>query len=205
MSNNLNAGDLAIVVPGNGPNNVRQKPDIKSPLVKTTKEDSQIPEHAVLAILPRPAGWAGAYPHTDGVHVWWYVRGRTDKKLATDRFAVIEGWTAASKNADPFLMRFEDAIACRDTMGTALDTHLQTGQQAYVLPPDGLNIRKEADPRAPRVGGLEPGTIVTVMGDPECDTKMVWWQVRRIGASNPAGWVSEGNIVEWFLAPSTLE
>ena len=193
MSNNLNAGDLAIIIPGKGANNVRNKPN------GTVK--GQIPEHAVLAILPRPAGWTGAYPHDDGVHVWWYVRGRTDKKLASDRFEVIEGWAAANEKANPFLKRMETAIACHDTMGTALDTHLQAGQEAYVLPPDGLNIREDADPHATRVGGLLQGTIVTVTGNPECDTKMVWWQAQRIGVTSPAGWVSEGNSLEWFLAP----
>lgn len=78
MAINLNAGDLAIVTSGKGANNVRNKPN------GTVK--GQIPEHAVLAILPRPADWSGAYPHDDGVHVWWYVRGTTDKKLASDRF-----------------------------------------------------------------------------------------------------------------------
>lgn len=210
MSNDLNIGDLAIVISGNRANNVRQKPNIQSPLVKTKKEEAQIPEHAVLAILPRPAGWTGAYPHDDGVHVWWYVRGRTDKKLASDQFDVIEGWTAANERGTPFLRRMETAIACRDTMGTALDTHLQAGQQAYVLPPDGLNIRKDADPDTARVGGLLQGTIVTVTGKPECDTKMVWWQAQRIGVTRPAGWVSEGSgllssDLEWYLAPLTLE
>lgn len=195
VSDDLNAGDLAIVIPGSGPNNVRQRPNIRS------ARKGQIPEHAVLAILPRPAGWTGAYPHSDGVHVWWYVRGRTDKKLAADRFEVIEGWTAANENSIAFLQRMDTAIACHDTMGTGLDTHLQAGQEAYALPSDGLNIRKEADPQATRVGGLAQGTIVRVMGGPKCDTKMVWWQAQRIGAAGPAGWVSEGNIVEWFLAP----
>ncbi len=131
------------------------------------------------------------------------MRGRTEKKLAFDQFEVIEGWAAANEKANPFLKRMETAIACHDTMGTALDTHLQAGQEAYVLPPDGLKIRKDADPHATRVGGLLQGTIVTVTGTLECDTKMVWWQAQRIGAAGPAGWVSEGNIVEWFLAPLT--
>lgn len=90
-------------------------------------------------------------------------------------------------------------------MGTALDTHLQAGQQAYVLPSDGLNLRKEADPKATRVGGLPQGTVVTLTGRPQCSNKTVWWQVQRIGAAGPAGWASEGNLVEWFLAPLTLE
>lgn len=210
MSNNLSAGDLAIVISGNGPNNVRQKPDIKSPLVKAKKEESQIPEHAVLAILPRPAGWSGTYPLDDGVHVWWYVRSRTEKKLVADRFDVIEGWTAASENGHVFLLKMDTAVACRDTMGTGLDTHLQTGQEAYVLPPDGLNLRSDADPHATRIGGLAQGTVVTVTGSSRCDGKMVWWQVQRSGAARPAGWVSEGSgllasTLEWFLAPLTLE
>lgn len=197
MSNNLNAGDLAIVIAGTGANNVRSKPN---GAVK-----GQIPEHVVLAILPRPADWTGAYPHTDGIHVWWYARGRTDRRLAADRFKVIEGWVAANENSKVFLQQWENAVACRDTMGTALDTHLHAGQEAYVLPPDGLIIRSDADPHATRVGGLSQGTIVTVTGKPECNTKMVWWQAQRSGTASPAGWVSEGNIVEWFLAPLTLE
>lgn len=197
VSYDLNTGDLALVIPSKGPNNVR---DVPSGAVR-----GQIPEHAVLAILSRPADWTGAYPHTDGVHFWWYVRGRTDKKLAPDRFEVIEGWIAANKSDDPFLMRMESVIACRDTMGTALDTHLQSRQQVYVLPPEGLNIRSEADPLATRLSGLPQGMIVTVTGSPECDTKMVWWQVQRMGAASPAGWVSEGNILEWLLAPLTLD
>lgn len=201
MSNDLNVGDLALVIPGKGANNVRNKPN--------GTVTGQIPEHAVLAILSRPADWTGAYPHTDGVHVWWYVRGRTEKKLAADRFEVIEGWTAANEKNQAFLQKWESTIACRDTMGTALDTHLQAGQQAYVLPPDGLNIRKDADPDAARVGGLLQGTIVTVTGKPECDKKMVWWQAQRLGAASPAGWVSEGsgllsNDLESYLAPLTL-
>lgn len=210
MSHDLNPGDLAIVISGNGPNNVRRKPDVKSPRVKTQKEDSQIPEHAVLAILPRPAGWTGAYPHNDGAHTWWYVRGRTDKKLAADRFSVIEGWTAANENGVSFLQKMDTAVGCRDTMGTGLDTHLGTGQEAYVLPPDGLNIRGDAGPHAPRLDGLAQGTVVTVMGDPKCDHKAVWWQVQRLSAAHPAGWASEGSGLlasapEWYLAPLTLE
>lgn len=125
MPNTLSAGDLAIVIPGNGPNNVRQKPDIKSPLVKATKEESQIPEHAVLAVLPCPAGWTGTYPHDDGVQLWWYVRGRTENKLAADRFEVIEGLTAASQKGHALMLKMDTAVACRDTMRTTLDTHRQ--------------------------------------------------------------------------------
>jgi hypothetical protein len=90
-------------------------------------------------------------------------------------------------------------------MGTSLETHLEVNQQAYVLPPEGLNVRKEADPLADRIGGLGQGAIVTISGGPVCDTKMVWWQVKPLSAAGPAGWVSEGNILEWFLAPLTLE
>ncbi len=56
MSNNLNVGDLALVIPGKGANNVRNKPN--------GTVNGQIPEHAVLAILPRPADWTGAYGGT---------------------------------------------------------------------------------------------------------------------------------------------
>ena len=196
---NLNTGDLAIVISGNGPNNVRQGPNIRS------ARKGQIPQHALLAILPRPAGWTGAYPHSDGVRVWWYVRGRTEKMPAPDRFEVIEGWTAAGAKGNPFLGPWKPAVTCVDAAGMTPVTHLLAGQEAYVLPPDGLNIREQADPHAARVGGLAPGTIVTLVGGPTCNSNTVWWQVQRSGAAGPAGWVSEGDSAEWFLAPLTLE
>lgn len=61
VSSNLDAGDLAIVILGKGANNVRNEPN--------GEVKGRIPEHAVLAILPCPADWTGAYPHSDGVHV----------------------------------------------------------------------------------------------------------------------------------------
>jgi hypothetical protein len=199
MSHELRIGDLAVVIKGKGdPNNVRRDPRIGARI------KGKIPEHAILAILAEPTGWAKAYPYDDGTYVWFYVRGRTKAKHADGRFKVVEGWTASSQNGRPFLSRMVPSLGCRDTMGTALDTHLGHGQQAYVLPADGLNVRKEADPLGDKIGGLLAGTVVTVMGDPKCDTKMVWWQVKPLNASGPSGWASEGNILEWFLAPLTL-
>jgi hypothetical protein len=192
-------GDIAVVMAGlGGPNNVREKPATGG------RRIGKIPEHAVLAILPKPEGWRGAYPHRDGTYEWWYVRGRTGTEPADGRFQVIEGWTVASKQGQSYLRRMEPSQGCLDTMGTALDTHLQIGQQAYVLPLDGLNVREAADPHAKRIGGLVQGTVVTLEGGPECDSKMVWWQVKPLNAPQPKGWASEGNILEWFLAPLTL-
>ena len=195
----LKAGDLAVVMAGmGGSNNVREKP------ATSGRRIGQIPEHTVLAILPKPENWRGAYPHRDGTYEWWYVRGRTETKLADGRFRVIEGWTATSKNGQSYLMLMEPGHGCLDTMGTALDTHLQNGQQAYVLPPEGLNVRKAGDPHAERIGGLVQGMVVTVHGSPVCDSKMVWWRVEPLDSPEPAGWASEGNNSEWFLAPLTL-
>jgi hypothetical protein len=208
MSNNLKVGDLATVIEGRGgANHVRSAP------VKVDNCGNcigSIPEHAVLEILPKPDSWAGAYPHKAGNRVWWYVRGRTNKYLATDRFEVVEGWSAAAENGVAYLEPLEPVPGCHDTMGTSLDTHLGPTSRAYVLPPDGLNVRKEADPHAAWVELLAQGTVVTVTGDPECGNKMVWWQVQREGAARPIGWASEDSgllstIHEWYLAPLTLE
>jgi hypothetical protein len=199
MSHELKPGDLAVVIAGRGgPNNIRRDPKIGARI------KGKIPEHAVLAILPKPEGWTGTYPYNDGTYVWFYARGRTQAKHVDGRFKVVEGWTAASKNGASFLRRMIPSLGCRDTMGTALDTYLGHGQQAYVLPADGLNVRTQADLRGDKIGGFRAGTVVTVTGTPECDTKMVWWQVEPLKASGPSGWVSEGNTLEWFLAPLTL-
>jgi hypothetical protein len=201
MSRELDAGDLAVVIPGKGgSSNIRTEPKIGhrnprlDPFVK-----GGVPEHAVLAILPKPSGWTKDYPYRHGGHVWFYVRGRSvEPKGADGRFTVIEGWAAASENGDPFLKRMIPSQGCLDTMGTALDTHLSQGQQAYVLPAIGLNVRQQADPHSKVKGGLPAGTVVTVLGKPHCNSKMVWWQVK------PGHWVSEGNSLEWLLAPLTL-
>lgn len=203
MSHSLKPGDLAVVNQGGGLNNVRAKPDTGGAV------RGQIPENAVLAILAKPTNWRRAYPHNDGVHVWWYVRGRTEDRLTGGRFRVIQGWTAANKNDQSFLTRIDTVQGCLDTMGTSLGTHLSIGQEAYVLPSKGLNVRKEADPQGDQVGGLAQGTVVEVLGGPECNTKMVWWQVKPVNSPGPSGWASEGSglissIEEWFLVPLTL-
>ncbi|MBN1815665.1 MAG: SH3 domain-containing protein [Anaerolineae bacterium] len=202
----LVVGALALVLQGSGKaNRVRTEPKIGARI------KGGIPEHAVVAILPKPKDWSKGYPYNDGVHIWWYVRGRTKAQLSDGRFRVIEGWTAASKNGELYLGVWDTEQGCLDTMGTALDTHLQQGQQAYVLPAEGLNVRKEADPHGDRIGGLRMGTVVTVGDKPACDSKMVWWKVKPLNAARLSGWVSEGawdierDFFEWYLAPLTLE
>ena len=206
MTHILKAGDLALVIPGNGANLVRFGPSTNDNMKEGT-----LPEHAVLAILPQPADWKKPYPHNDGHHMWYWVRGRTDEQGPDGRFKIVEGWTAANENRTPYLERMSTNHACRDTMGTSFDTHQSSGQQAYVLPADRLNVRKESDPHGKRIGVLRAGTVVTVTGNPECDTKMVWWRVKPLNAHGPKGWVSEGGYdedlayQEWYLVPLTLE
>jgi hypothetical protein len=201
MPDNLNPGDLAVVIKGSGgANNVRLE-SVEVPNCGNCI--GSIPENGVLEILPKPDGWAGAYPHNDGVHVWVYVRRRA--MLPDGSFKVIEGWTAASKNHQDYLMRMGTAQACLDTMGTVFYTYLFVGVDAKVLPPEGLIIRKEADTHANRVGGLTQGTVVTITDGPVCAGKMVWWQVKLAGSSKPAGWVREGDGSEGFLGPLPLE
>ncbi len=199
MLKHFQVGSLAIVIPGKGGNNVRATPN--GALV----DGSPIPEHAVLALLPRPANWNGAYPYALNTHVWWYGRSRTEEQVAPHRFRVIEGWTAANEGANDFIRLMQPAVACYDTMGTALLTNLGAGQQAYVLPSDGLNVRAQPDQHSARVDGLLSGSVITVTGNPVCNHKMVWWQVQPIGAAKPIGWCSEGDAQEWFLIPLTLE
>lgn len=199
MLKHFQVGSLAVVIPGKGGNNMRAAPN--GALV----DGSPIPEHAVLALLPRPANWNGAYPYALNTHVWWYGRSRTEEQVAPHRFRVIEGWTAANEGANDFISLMQPAVACYDTMGTALLTNLGAGQQAYVLPSDGLNVRATPDSHSARVDGLLSGSVVTVTGNPVCKHNMVWWQVQPIGAADPLGWCSEGNAQERFLIPLTLE
>lgn len=199
MLKHFQVGSLAIVIPGKGNNNVRVAPN--GALV----EDSPIPEQAVLALLPRPTNWNNAYPYALNEHVWWYIRGRTQEQVAPHCFRVIEGWIAANKGGDNFLALMDGIVVGMDTQGNALTTYLAAGQQAYVLPSDGLNARAAPDPHSARVGGLATGSIITATGKSVCSHNMVWWQVQPAGASKPLGWCSEGDAQEWFLIPLTLE
>ncbi len=209
MSNGLEVSDLALVIPGNGANLVRSEPEI--PEIRNQNVIGSIPEHAVLAILPEPADWKKPYPHNDGRHRWFWVRGRSDKKERDGRFKIVTGWTAANKSGTVYLKRMSANHACLDAMGTAFDTHQNSGQQAYVLPADTLNVRKESDLHSQRIGRLRAGTVITVTGRPECDTKMVWWRVEPLSAPGPKGWVGEGgynevqDYFEWYLVPLTLK
>jgi len=201
MANTFHPGDLAIVVPGvGGANNVRSAPVA---LPKCGNCIGSFPEHAVITILPPPADWAEAYPKDDGVFVWYCARGRTAARRPSGRYEVIEGWTAASKHGLDYLTPAGTGVACWDTMGTQFNTALAVGQQVYVLPANGLKIRRDAG-GAP-IGGLAEGTIVVITAGPECGNKMIWWQVRLANGARPIGWVSEGEGVEQLLAPLTLE
>jgi hypothetical protein len=143
----LEVGVLAVVLERDGrANRVRKKPNTDASI------KGKISEHAVLAILRKPKGWKKGYPYDDGVHVWRYVRGRTKRQRSSGRFKVVQGWTAASENGEAFLGGLGTVTGCRETLGTELDTHLEQGQQAYVLPADRLNVREEADPHSDRIG-----------------------------------------------------
>lgn len=199
MTNIFRPGDLVIVVPGiGGANNVRSSPVA---LPRCSNCIGSFPEHAVITILPPPAGWTAAYPKDDGVFVWYYTRGRTEAKLPDGRLKVIQGWTAARKGGLNYLAPMSGGIACWDTMGTQFETTMEVGQQVYVLPSDGLIVRRDAG--GDKIGSLTEGAIVTISAGPVCKGKMVWWEVRRASGGRPIGWVSERAGVEQLLAPLT--
>lgn len=199
MTHKLEPGDLAVVIPDEGgPNNVRMSPRIGARI------KGKVPEHAVLALLPKPANWHQAYPYDDGQFLWFYVRGRTAAKHGDARFKLVEGWTAAAKQERAFLRRMEMGHACHNTMGTALETHLQQGQQAYVLPSDGLNVRRDSDPSSEELFRLRPGAVVTLLSAPACRGHMVWWRVESGAAGHGRGWAGEGDQLEQYLIPLTL-
>ncbi|OGO17924.1 MAG: hypothetical protein A2Z14_03055 [Chloroflexi bacterium RBG_16_48_8] len=61
-----------------------------------------------------------------------------------------------------------------------------------------LRLRGEPSLMGTLAGEIEPGDIVEIFNGPNCSDKMVWWEIRSVGAGQ-SGWTAEGNDYNTWL------
>jgi hypothetical protein len=81
-------------------------------------------------------------------------------------------------------------------------SRLAKGGKAYVNedPPLPNRVRVEPDSNAEVIGQIEPGEIVNLVDGPLCKDGWVWWYIQS-RKSGLTGWTSEGDRIEYWLAP----
>jgi streptogramin lyase len=81
-------------------------------------------------------------------------------------------------------------------------SRLAKGGKAYVNedPPLPNRVRIEPDSNAEVIGQIEPGEIVNLVDGPLCKDGWVWWYIQS-RKSGLTGWTSEGDRIEYWLAP----
>ena len=85
------------------------------------------------------------------------------------------------------------------------ESRIRVGEWTRVslYPPDANRVRDEPSMQTGQiVGHAKPGTVLQVLGGPECEGRMIWWWVRTQDGSLE-GWTSEGEIGEFWLDPGS--
>jgi hypothetical protein len=61
-------------------------------------------------------------------------------------------------------------------------------------------VRTGASLNFPAKGLAQPGAIMRVMDGPRCNGGQIWWKI-DLQNSDLAGWVAEGDNMDYWIAP----
>ncbi len=76
---------------------------------------------------------------------------------------------------------------------------LTVGQQARVTFTDGTPLRVRATPGGAFQTQIPEGTVVMVIGGPQCQGQYTWWQIQIDNGQQ--GWSAEGDMEDYYLEP----
>ena len=76
---------------------------------------------------------------------------------------------------------------------------LTVGGQARVTFTDGTPLRVRAAPGGEYITQLPEGTVVQVIGGPQCQGQYTWWQIQT--SDGIQGWSAEGDMQDYYLEP----
>ena len=82
--------------------------------------------------------------------------------------------------------------------GSGVPQRLEVGGQGQVIPGQARNRLRSA-PFGDPIGFIETNTIFDVIGGPECNGNILWWQVST--SDGLTGWTAEGVDGEAYLEP----
>ena len=167
----LAVGMKAVVTPGD-PNALWS--DWKSPMRRVGEMEAG----TTMEILGGPECRNGT--------VWWRVRSDEDD---------VVGWTGEGRDEDYWLEPVQTA-SCAD----AIPSRLAVGMKAVVTPGDPNALWSDWKSPMRRVGEMEAGTTMEILGGPECRNRTVWWRVRS-DEDEVVGWTGEGRDEDYWLEP----
>lgn len=83
----------------------------------------------------------------------------------------------------------------------AVASRVSVGIRARVTLPevDPLPLRLRNAPGGEFVLSMEPGTLFTIIGGPQCVDDLTWWQIRLDNGTS--GWAAEGDDERYFMEP----
>ena len=76
---------------------------------------------------------------------------------------------------------------------------LTVGGQARVTFTDGTPLRVRATPGGSIITQLPEGTVIQVIGGPQCQGQYTWWQIQTTDGIQ--GWSAEGDMESYYLEP----
>ena len=169
-------GDSAYIDFNEGRNAIRSSPD-------THPSDNKIGFAEVGEVL-----WLVGGPECNYGWLLWEVR----------MINGVQGWTPETDGSKFFLMPIATWQACPD----APKSRLHVGDEALVGsdPPTANRVRQQASSDSTKVGTINPDEHVEIIGGPQCNQGLVWWEIRSLSGSL-SGWTAEGDASSYWLVP----
>ncbi len=187
----LTIGRVAHISPDGFPNNLRSVPGESGQLI------GEIPAGAEFNVVDGPRC-------ASGISFWLVDYNQT------------QGWTAEGQDTDYYIIPggIPDVIAVNNTpvvpptpQATSIPifqcngviSRLYVGLTAQVTPGLPNNLRAQPGESGQYLGEIPPGFPFQIVGGPECNGGLLWWQVNYQGT---IGWTGEASSVEdYWLEP----
>ena len=187
----LTVGRVAHISPDGFPNNLRSVPGESGQLI------GEIPAGAEFTVVDGPRC-------ASNISFW-----RVD-------YNEFQGWTAEGQDTEYFIIPggLPEVIAVNDTpiapptpQATSIPTfqcngvtsRLYVGLMAQVTPGLPNNMRAQPGESGQYLGEIPPGFPFEIVGGPECNGNILWWQVNYQGT---IGWTGEaGSVEDYWLEP----
>jgi|GEM_PF-3430159 len=190
----LAVGRVAHISPDGFPNNLRAVPGESGQLV------GEIPAGAEFTIVdgPRCASgisfWLVDYNQTQG----WTAEGRDTEYFITPG-GIPE---VVAVNITPIAPATPQATAIPTFVCGGVQSRLYVGLTAQVTPGFPNNLRAQPGESGQYLGEIPPGFPFEIVGGPQCNSGLQWWQVNYQGT---IGWTAEaGSVDDYWLEPVGL-
>jgi hypothetical protein len=188
----LTVGGRGHVSPDGIPNNLRAQPGESGQLI------GEIPPSGEFTVLDGPRCASGIsfwLVNHNGVQGWTAEGQDQDYWLLTGGLPAVTELNSTPINPTPVLASTAiPTYSCND-----VTSRLYIGLTAQVTPGLPNNLRALPGESGTYLGEIPPGFPFEVVGGPECNSNIIWWQVNYQGT---IGWTGEaGSADDYWLEP----